>query len=194
MVFTEAEMIPESVKTELKIRLKPQRYLHCVSVAQTAAALAAKYGANERKAYLAGILHDCAKNHTDSELFSLAAEYGIELDEVCKKSPGLLHAFVGAQEARRIYGVCDLEIYDAIYRHTIGGADMPILSEIIYLADGIEPLRSYEGVDEIRRAARESLHRAVVMYTDATVEYVIKRGLLLHPAAVETRNFYLGKY
>lgn len=186
-------MTVESIKAELEKRLKPQRYAHSLGVAETARELAKIYGADEDKAYLAGILHDCAKNYTSDELYEKSARYGIVLDEISQKSPPLVHAYVGAEEARRIYGVCDDEVYDAIYRHTTGGANMALLTKIIYLADGIEPHRQYDGVEKIRQTARENIDRAVVMYTDSTITYVIKQGQLLHTGAVDTRNFYLGK-
>lgn len=186
-------MTLKEINDKLKISLKPQRYRHSVSVAETAVHLAELYGADADKAYLAGLVHDCAKNCSKDELFELADRYSLEIDEVSGVSWGLLHGFVGAELARHEYGISDDEIYDAVYYHTIGRADMPLLTEIIYLADGIEPLRNYPGVDEIRKASEENLHKAVVMYTDATVKYVLKRGFLLHPAAIETRNFYIGK-
>ena len=54
-------------------------------------------------------------------------------------------------------------------------------------------MRNYAGVDEIRMVSQTNLYKALVMYTDATIKYVLKRGFLLHPAAIETRNFYLDK-
>ena len=187
-------MTIDEIKCELEKKLNPKRYIHSEAVADTAVKLARIYGADEKKAYLAGILHDCAKCYTDGEMFCLMDKYGIEPDGICRISTGLLHGFVGAEEARRIYGVDDDEIYDAIYYHTIGKPKMPLLTKIIYLADGIEPNRIYEEAEQIRSEAVKNINKAVVMYTDSTVEYVLKRGLLLHPAAVQTRNYYLLNY
>lgn len=183
----------KEIDEKLKKSLRSDRYLHSLSVAKTACRLAEIFGADRDKAYLAGILHDCAKNYSKEELFKLADEFSLEIDKISSESWGLIHGFVGAELAKSGYGVYDDEIYDAIYYHTIGKADMPLLTEIIYLADGIEPLRDYPGVEQIRITAEKDLHRAVLMYTDMTIGYVIKRGLLLHPSAVETRNFYLEK-
>lgn len=188
-----ATMTLNEINNKLKSTLKPQRYRHSVSVAETAKELAVLYGADEEKAYFAGLVHDCAKNYSREELFELSLKYSIELDDISKTSWGLIHGYVGAELAKHEYGICDKDIYDAIYYHTIGKADMPLLTEIIYLADGIEPMRNYAGVDEIRMVSQTNLYKALVMYTDATIKYVLKRGFLLHPAAIETRNFYLDK-
>ena len=41
---------------------------------------------------------------------------------------------------------------DAIRYHTSGRANMSTLEKLVYLADGLEAGRDYEGVDELRRA------------------------------------------
>ena len=177
------------INKKLKNSLKPSRYRHSVSVAETSAKLAEIYGADKEKAYLAGLVHDCAKNYTKEELFDFAKAFSIEIDEVSANSWGLVHGFVGAELAAREYEIDDKEIYDAIYYHTIGKADMPLLTKIIYLADGIEPMRNYAGVDEIRMVSKTNLYKALVMYTDATIKYVLKRGFLLHPAAIRQTGY-----
>lgn len=185
-------MTIEQIKTELKTKLKQSRYEHSLSVADTAKELATQCGADADKAYLAGLLHDCAKNYSSDEMFELIDKYSIDLDPVAQKSFGLLHAFVGAYEARAMCGI-DEEIFDAIYYHTVGKADMPLLTKIIYLADAIEPMRDFPGVEHLRDVAKCDIDRAVLEYTDMTIKFVLNQGNLLHPSAVETRNFYLEK-
>lgn len=46
----------------LNRELGPKRVAHCQRVAETAVALAHKNHANERSAYIAGLMHDYAKN------------------------------------------------------------------------------------------------------------------------------------
>lgn len=45
----------------LKDNLNEERYFHTLGTAQCAKELAAKYDLDCEKAYLAGLLHDCAK-------------------------------------------------------------------------------------------------------------------------------------
>ena len=47
---------------------------------------------NPNKAYFAGILHDCAKYMSDSELLNICYENNIEVSDSEKKKPDLLHA------------------------------------------------------------------------------------------------------
>ncbi|MBQ1983373.1 MAG: HD domain-containing protein, partial [Spirochaetaceae bacterium] len=53
-------MTLEEVKALLKRRLKESRYIHSIGVADTAKELAGLHGADPQKAYLAGLVHDCA--------------------------------------------------------------------------------------------------------------------------------------
>ena len=87
----------------------------------------------------------------------------------------------------------DEDIYDAIYYHTVGKPNMSLLTEIIYIADGIEPLRHYDGVDMIRHLVDENLDRALVLQIDYTIKSVLSKGGLLHTNTVDTRNYYLEK-
>lgn len=181
------------ITQKLKASLKESRFNHSLCVAETAKELAVRFGADPDKAYLAGLVHDCAKCLSDEELKEKIKIYNIDLDKATLNSPQLLHSFVGAFEAKAQYGIHDEEIFDAIYYHTVGKADMPLLTAIVYLADAIEPLRSYPGVDEIRKAAETSLDKAIYMYTETSLDFVQKRGYYPHPNSVEVRDYYLQK-
>ena len=51
----------DSYKKIIKSRMSDYRYKHSVNVAKEAVRLAKKYGADEEKAAIAGILHDITK-------------------------------------------------------------------------------------------------------------------------------------
>ena len=53
---------PVGLRKCMERELDPRRYEHTLGVAYTAAALAMRYGADMKKAQIAGLLHDCAKN------------------------------------------------------------------------------------------------------------------------------------
>ena len=186
-------MTPEEIKDILKLKLKQTRYNHSLGVADTAKELALRFGADPYKAYMAGLVHDCAKGYTNEELMDKIRAYGIELDECTLSSPQLLHSLVGAYELKDLYGICDDEIYDAVYYHTVGKKDMPLLTAIVYLADAIEPSREYPGVDEVRQQALTSLEKAVYLYTRRSVDYILERGFKVHPNAYEILDFYERK-
>lgn len=186
-------MTIDEMREKLRLALTEKRYNHSIGVMQTAVSLARLYGANVEKTAIAGMLHDCAKNYSKSEMMELCERFGVELDPISKESTGLIHGFLGAVIADKYYGVSDPEIYDAIYYHTVGKPDMPLMTKIIYIADGIEPNRNYEGVERIRETAFEDIDRALILQIDSTLKSVISRGALIHTNTIETRNFYLKK-
>jgi predicted HD superfamily hydrolase involved in NAD metabolism len=178
---------------KLKGSLLEKRFIHSLGVMACAEKLAELYGADAHKAAVAGLLHDCAKNYSKDDMFSLCEEYGIEIDDVMRKSTGLIHGLLGAEVAKREYDIDDEEIYDAIYYHTMGKPDMSLLTKIIYIADGIEENRHYDGVDRIRSLAEEDLDKALILQIDYTIKSVISKGGLLHTNTIDTRNWYLAK-
>lgn len=186
-------MTIDQMKEQLKKNLLQKRFNHSIGVMETAISLARLFGADEKKAAIAGLLHDCAKNYSKEDMLILCKEYGIHLDDIMKKSTGLIHGLLGAEIAKREYGIEDEEIYDAIYYHTVGKPNMPLLTQIIYIADGIEPLRHYDGVDRIRELSEENLDKALILQIDCTIKSVLSKGGLLHTNTVDTRNYYLEK-
>lgn len=135
----------DEMEKHLKKQLKPKRFKHTLGVIDCAVDMAERNGADVKKAELAALLHDCAKNYSRDELLSVAGRCRIPLDDITLKEPQLLHGPVGAVVAREEYGVTDSEILDAIAYHTTGREDMTLLDKIIYLADFIEPSRDYPG-------------------------------------------------
>jgi len=70
---------------------------------------------------------------------------------------------------------------------------MKLLDKIIYLADYIEPGRSYQEVGEIRRVSFHNLDLALLLAVDNAIKSVLDRNLLLHPRSVAFRNELVEK-
>ena len=178
----------ETVVEQLRSQLSEKRYIHSISVSRTAIQLAHQFGVNVQKAALAGLLHDCARALPDAQLISIAEEWGLRIDPIERCTPVLLHAKLGALLAIRRYGVNDSEICQAIAAHTTGGYGMTQLDKIIYLADFIEPSRSFQGVEELRILAKDSLNEALLAAYNQSVIHILHNGGLLHPDTVAGRN------
>lgn len=186
IILTEQEMIEK-----LSFTLKPSRFKHSLGVRDTAVLLAKHYGADCEKARLAGLLHDCAKNMAFEDSIKYCRENHYRLKEVCFFEPTLIHAPLGSLMAQREYGVTDPEVLDAIYYHTTGHENMPLLTKIIYLADTIEPNRTQAGVEQLRVTAFESLDEALIRAIDATVRHIINKGGILDTDTVAARNYLI---
>jgi predicted HD superfamily hydrolase involved in NAD metabolism len=177
----------------LHINLKESRIRHSLSVSETAVVLASKYGEDIGKARIAGLVHDCVKNMKDAELIKVAMGHGIQLDEIYLNNPSILHGLVGSIIAREVMGIEDEDILSAIRYHTTGRKNMSTLEKIIYIADYIEPLRTFNGVEELRNLSKVDLDAAVIQSLENTIKYIINQKGLLHTDTVEARNYLLSK-
>lgn len=177
------------IKSYLMKNLSEKRYRHSLGVADEAEKLASTYGVDTDKAYLAGLVHDCAKEISPKEMLVLFEDkYGDSADEIMKGMPNLLHGPLGAHLSKDVFGIEDAEIFDAIYYHTTGKADMPMLTKIVYIADYIEPNRSYEGVEDLNALAYKDIDDAIIFGIDFTIESLIKRGQPIHLNTISARN------
>ncbi|NSW89605.1 MAG: HD domain-containing protein [Firmicutes bacterium] len=184
-------MTLEEIKEKLKKNIKPERYIHSINVMNTASDLAGYYSVDKRKAEVAGILHDCARDFQKENMYELCREFGIEIDEIKKRQPELLHGPVGAYIAEADYGIKDEAILEAIRVHTTGKENMSMLEKIIFISDYIEPGRKFPGVNNIREWALKDIDRAMVFAFDSTIRYVLEKGTLLHPDTVSARNYII---
>ncbi len=181
------------IKISLKKILGEERLEHSVNTSKVARKLAIKYDCDADKAEVAGLLHDCAKDLDYKTLEKMVFEYNIELDEIIRKIPKLLHPLVGAVIAKKEFNIQDAVILKAIKAHSTGAAQMSLLDKIIYLSDKIEPLRNMNGVEEVRKMAEINLDKAVLMALDMGLLYLISKDLLIHPISIEARNNILSK-
>ena len=179
--------------SELTKRLSVKRLQHSIGVSEMAAELAIRFHCDTEKAKIAGLLHDLAREVPMNELLPRARAFGIVVSDIEQAEPILLHSVLGSRLAQIEFGINDAEILQAIILHTTGGQSMTILDKIIYLADLIEPNRSFKGINEIREVAQKDLDQALLAALDQSIDYLIKRCGLIHPATIAARNEILLK-
>ena len=170
----------EKIKDLLKERLDEHRYIHSLGVADSAKELAVRFGADENKAYLAGLLHDITKNETNERQLKLFESDGIILNQVEKNNPKLWHAMTAPIFIKNELGVSDEEILSAVRYHTTGRASMSLLEKIVYIADYISAERDYPDVDVMRALAKESLEKAALYSLEYTLKKLSKSELVIH--------------
>ena len=174
------------IKKNLMKKLTPSRYEHTLGVAYTSAALAMRYGYDMDKAFMAGLLHDCAKYLSGERLLEKCSRFGIEVSEAEKRQPDLLHAKVGAYYAEYRHGVTDPEICHAIRCHTTGCPDMNLLDMIVYVADYIEPNRDKAPrLPYYRELAFKDLRQCTYEILEGTIEYVRSKNGTIDDTAVK---------
>lgn len=182
----------DMMKEILKGYLDDRRYMHSIEVMNLSIELAKRYGADIYRAQVAGILHDCAKCLTYDKMIEMSIKYSADVDGLMLRIGALLHSPVGEKMARYIFKVDDFDILMAIKYHSTGRKDMTLLDKIVYIADYIEPGRSFSGIDEIREMVLIDLDRAVLMAIDNTISYILAKGEPIHPYTIDARNDILG--
>ena len=179
------------LQKKMKKVLEEKRFQHTLGVAYTASNLAFVYGYDDKKAFIAGLLHDSAKCISHQKRLMICKKNHLEITTVEEENPVLLHAKVGAFFAKEKYGVCDEEILNAIRFHTTGRPDMTLLEKIIYVADFIEPHRKkLPRLDEIRKISFEDLDMAIYMILENSLNYLEKGNAKIDTKTEETYLYY----
>lgn len=168
--------------------VRAKRIPHIKGTEEEAVRLAKHWGVDEITARRAAILHDCTKYLDLEEQLALCRKYGVELDELEQRAVKLLHSKTGACIAKHIFGE-DEQVYQAIFWHTTGKADMSMLEKVIYLADYIEPTRDFDGVEPLRALAYEDIDKALLMGMEMTIEEMHQRGNPVHRNTQAARDW-----
>lgn len=177
----------------LKENLNEERYIHSLGTADCARELAEKYNLDQEKAYVAGLLHDCAKCFSTEKLKEIIDKnLSVEACEMLNYKT--LHAPVSAYVAEMNFGVEDKEILSAIRWHTLGKINMTDFEKIIFLADKIEPnTRDKEYSEEIKSLLNQKngLNLALLRCYKETIKSLAKRELKICMVTIDIYNHLL---
>ena len=191
-----SEEFYEARRKELKARLtKKSRYRHSLGVAEESVRLAKLYGADMRKARLAGLLHDWDKGYDDEGIRARVAELGLEVDPfLLERMPQLLHGPTAAAALAQRFPQLPADVVSAIERHTAGATGMSDLDMIVYVADVIEPNRDFPGVDELRALPeKEGLEDLFIDVSAHVLMNLVERRRFVHPHTLEVWNHYIAR-
>lgn len=165
----------EALRANVQALLSPARFAHALRVAELTQAIAEAQGIEGKRGYLAGLLHDAAKELPPEELLRLAPPE----EPYEAQHPQVLHG----RAARRLaeaWGVDDLEVLEAIEDHVWGTEPGKLLGMALIVADVDEPEREVHlGLPE--RALKGDLLGAYREALRSKAEYLRARGIPLHP-------------
>ena len=191
MIYTKTN--EKEILDWLKQNLSENRYIHSIGTANCAKELARKFKLDEEKAYIAGLLHDCAKCFSNEKLKEII-DANLEVNPCEMLNYKTLHAPVSAFIAKKDFGVEDKEILSAIRWHTLGRIEMSEFEKIIFLADKIEPnTRDEEYRNEILEILNtpNGLNMALLRCYKETIKSLAKRELKICMNTIDIYNYLL---
>ncbi len=127
------------------------RLAHVQSVKLTAFQLAQGHDVDVDKLEVAAMFHDIAKDWPDQKAYQWLEKEGIIGSMIPEYQ---LHAYASASYMKHYYHYDDKEVYDAIFNH-VSGTSEALMAKIIFVADKIEPTRSYDTSEHIDLACRD---------------------------------------
>lgn len=184
----------KAYQKKIKREMDEDRYEHTLGVMYTCAALAMRYEYDIQKAQLAGLLHDCAKCIPNGKKLKLCEKHNIQMTEIERRNPFLLHAKLGAFLSMHQYGITDREIVSAILNHTTGKPNMSLLDKIVYVADYIEPRRNKApNLAKVRKLAFEDLDQALYQILSDTLSYLDSGSGEVDDMTMKAYEYYKAK-
>ena len=188
MIYTKISL--EEILDWLRINLDEKRFKHSTGTAQYAKNLAQKLCMDGEKAYIAGLLHDCAKCFADEKMLEILDKCSeVSADE--RASYKTWHAPVSAYVAQKTFGVEDKEILSAIRWHTVGKIGMTDFEKIIFLSDKAEfSTRKDEYAQPVRDALDQgNLDAAMLICYKQTIKSLVDRNFKIGSTAVSMYNY-----
>jgi len=169
----------------VKGMLTEKRWNHTCGVVLTGLKMNAEIGLHSEKVFTACLLHDCMKYAED-------ALPGVPQDAIGTK---VMHAFNGAEAAKSLFGVTDDDIINAVRYHTTGRAAMSTLEKLVYVADMIEPNRTFDGVERLRAETFRDLDLGFAHCLAASCKKLAAQGKPIYHLTVECYDYYCkGEY
>lgn len=163
-----------------KETLSKHRYQHSLGVAQSAKDLAVHYHYSDPDlAYLCGLGHDIARE-TPLEAQIILAKYIGRWREIDADFPMVLHGRIAAYILKESLDFSSFLLDQACCLHTTGRIGMTDLDYILYIADYIEPGRSYAKDLQLdfSQFTLESLGEYILRQS---TDYLLAQGKALHP-------------
>ena len=172
-----------------KSNMTEDRFEHCIGVSKTAQKLAELNQYDEDKAALAGFIHDYAKQVSVEDYREVIKTKGFDQD-LLNWNRSIWHGIVGTYFIQRDLKITDSEILTAVRRHTTADVEMTTLDKIVFMADYIEPGRSFQGVEEARKITYANLDKGVGYQLAHTLEFLIEKRDKIYPRTLDAYNVW----
>ncbi len=142
-----------------KLDKNNERYQHSINVGELAYELALKNNINPIKAKTAGCLHDITKFWKYEKNYSIIKNY---IPEKIYEPAPTLHAYSGYCYLRYEL-LYDVDICNAVKKHTSSDIKMTVLDKIIFVSDKLSKERNNPELDKYRKIAHENIEEAFLL-------------------------------
>jgi len=180
------EQIIEIVRT----RLSEKRFYHSKCVMERSIEIAKKFDEETEIAEKVGIEHDIEKEKSSEDKLKYVEKNNIQIDEIERENPTLLHAKIGKDIAIKELGFTE-EMGQAIRAHTTGITNMSMLDKILFIADRTSRERGFPDIEYLNNLLEESIDKAVLYIIDKKIMLQIEKKASMHPDSIIARNYLL---
>ena len=141
----------EQLRDYLKRTVSERRYIHSLGVAETAAKVLEHFACHDytrtwngfEAPVFCGLAHDLAREMSDAQILEYCRKNNIYLSKEDIEAPVLAHGIISADIAVSLAGHFPMSWYKALAVHTAGNAGMDDLALAVFIADYIEPSRTF---------------------------------------------------
>lgn len=204
---TEEEI--SALSENVKRYLTGKRYAHTVSVAEEAARLGEIFGFSAddvNRLRVSALMHDITKLADSKKQLQYCEEFGIIIEPEKNVSASVLHGITGvALAARDFADYADEDILSGIRWHTTGRYGMTVFESVIYLADYIEPTRTFDDCLAVRQyfydriggcttaEERYEVLRDTMIYSfDLTIGNLLEDRNIIDSDTICARNYFIA--
>ncbi len=177
----------ERIEKDLEDSVSEVRRTHIQGVREACKFLATRFPCNAQYLEAAALLHDLAREMPLGRQLEILQNSEINVDEIMIKNPVLAHpkvAFVLAQEKYKL----PLELAQIVSYHTTGRSKMNLEECLFFVADALEPGRSWSSWDRLEEAALD-LKKTLRICVQWKLDYTLKRGKIIHPHSLDCWNW-----
>ena len=174
------------------------RYEHTLSVAKECMALAKIFEIDNQNLVVSAYLHDISKELDFQEQLDICENMGVKIDPDCLSSPKTLHAFTAPAVIKRDFPEFYIqEITDNVSYHTTGRENMSLSEKLLFLADYIEPNRTFEDCKQLREYFYtnrsndwyKTLDETIFLALKFTISDLVDKKAFIHPKTVSAYNY-----
>ncbi len=168
--------------------ISKNRLAHCDRVVETVQRLCTRWGLDPAPLILAAFTHDIAKDLTPADFAARQIDLPAAVIEGYGIYPRVFHAFAGPSLITKLWAITDEAVLSPVRYHTTGRAAMSPGEKVLFVADAIEPGRSYAWVPGVTSLAELDLNAACFALTVLSIGHLVRERRAIHPATVDCYN------